>query len=564
MKQIDQAEVWNRYERGKKFKNQINLYDTVRTNENFFIGKQWEGVESNGLPTPVFNFLKRVTLFTVASVTSDNLKLNATPLAAAPNAGGLVQPAQVVSDEFEALFERNNVAALIREFMRNAAVDGDGCMFTYWDADAESGHPVKGAVKTEIIENTRVHFGNPNDREVQTQPWIIIESREMVEEARDRARENGCADWESISPDSGGDYSEGATRTDDKVTLLLMLWRDKKTGYIKACEATQNSMVRKEWDLGIKLYPICWLNWDYVQDCYHGQAMITGLIPNQIFVNKIYAMSMISFMSSAFPKVVYDKTRVKSWDNRVNAAIGVSGSVDNVAKIMEPAQISPQIAQFIETTVSMTESNLGATSVALGDTRPDNTSAIIALQRAASVPSELTKQNLYKCIEDLGRIYIDFMGAYYGERMVDIPTPPEMEEVYIFMGQDIPASIPQQFDFGTLQDIPMMLKLDVGASAYWSEIASMQTLDNLLTQNKITLAQYLERVPDGYISKRRELIEEIKRTERNLQGMQEEPGSAGEQLVDTGQKPVIPAGGRGGYSDLQRKVNESGSTEGLI
>ena len=38
----------------------IDLYENVQTNENFFIGKQWEGVRSNGLPTPVFNFLKRV------------------------------------------------------------------------------------------------------------------------------------------------------------------------------------------------------------------------------------------------------------------------------------------------------------------------------------------------------------------------------------------------------------------------------------------------------------------------------------------------------------------------
>ena len=44
------------YERGLQFNTELGLYDTVTKNENFFIGKQWEGVESNGLPTPVFNF----------------------------------------------------------------------------------------------------------------------------------------------------------------------------------------------------------------------------------------------------------------------------------------------------------------------------------------------------------------------------------------------------------------------------------------------------------------------------------------------------------------------------
>ena len=55
--------VWQELHKGLSFKDSINLGDTVEVNENFFIGKQWEGVESNGLPTPVFNFLKRVTLF---------------------------------------------------------------------------------------------------------------------------------------------------------------------------------------------------------------------------------------------------------------------------------------------------------------------------------------------------------------------------------------------------------------------------------------------------------------------------------------------------------------------
>ena len=51
--------VSNEYEAGLQFNNGISFYDCVNVNENFFIGKQWEGVRSNGLPTPVFNFLDR-------------------------------------------------------------------------------------------------------------------------------------------------------------------------------------------------------------------------------------------------------------------------------------------------------------------------------------------------------------------------------------------------------------------------------------------------------------------------------------------------------------------------
>ena len=221
--------------------------------------------------------------------------------------------------------------------------------------------------------------------------------------------------------------------------------------------------------------------------------MITGLIPNQIFVNKLYAMSMISLMTTAYPKVVYDRTRIAKWDNRVGAAIPVAGGdVSTVARIIDPAQISPQIAQFIQLAVRETQSNLGATSVALGEAKPENTSAIIALQKASAVPNELTRHNLYRCLEDLGRIYLDFMSGYYGARIPDGGTPDDA------------------VDFSALSRIGVSLRLDVGASSYWSEIAAVQTLDNLMAAGKIDMVDYLERLPEGYIAGKQELLEKLR------------------------------------------------------
>lgn len=565
----DCGTAWKLYERGLDFNASINLEDTVRVNENFFIGKQWEGVISNGLPTPVFNFLKRVCCFTVATITSDNIKVNASPLSATPSTTSLVEPVRIINEELDALTELNNIPSLMREFARNAAVDGDGCLYTWWDPDAETGQDAKGCIRTEIVENLRVHFGNPNDRDVQSQPWIILERREIISAAQAEAKENGFETWRNIGGDGDNTNPDAAKETTDKVTTILLFWRDTKTRHIWAYKCARGSSIREPWDLGIKLYPISWLNWDYIQDCFHGQAMITGLIPNQIFVNKLWAMSQLSLMTTAFPKVVYDATRVGKWDNRIGAAIGIQGGdVNNVAKIIDPASISPQISQFIQLAVEETEQSLGATSVALGDTRPDNTSAIIALQRAASTPSEITKQNLYKSIEDLYRIYIEFMGEYYGKRYVDMTTPEEVRQVYDFIGQETPAEIPMQFDFSQLKDMPMHIKLDIGASSYYSEIASIQTLDNLLKMGKIDTVQYLERIPDGYIPGRRELINELKEQQRNAMAMQEQmqqgapqnPGGA--PVAGDTTKDEIPTGG--GYSSLQRKVNETGTTAGMV
>lgn len=512
----DVASAWKLYEESERFNSAIDLYDTVRVNENFYIGKQWEGVRSNGLPTPQFNFLKRVVGFIVATITTDDVKVTATPLAATAGTEALIEPARIVNEEFEAITERNNIPSLLREYARNAAVDGDGCLYSWWDPDMETGQEARGGIKTEVIENTRVRFGNPNDRQVQSQPWILITRQSMVREAKLRARENGMADWDAIQPDGEEQSMDAVKRCGDKVTELLLLWREEDSGEIWAFETTRYCALREPYSTGVRLYPLCWLNWDYVADCYHGQAMITGLIPNQIFVNKIWAAVMLANQRGAFPKVIYDKTRIKNWDNRVGAAIGVSGGdVSTVARNMDGSSVSPQIPKILELAVEMTEQSLGATSVALGDTRPDNTSAIIALQRAAATPSEMTKQNLYKSVEDLYRIYLEFMGSFYGRRLVDMETPEQLRGVFDFAGREMPPEISMAFDFSLLRQHPMTLKLDVGASSYYSEIASMQTLDNLLTGGHITALQYLERIPDGYIPARRALINEMKAAQEN-------------------------------------------------
>ena len=548
-KEITPERVNTEYQKGVEFNLGIDLYECVDVNENFFVGKQWEGVKSNGLPTPVFNFLKRVVLFSVANVTTDNLKLNATPL---PSSGEVPPESveafsSILNDQYAAIFEHNRMGGLIREFCRNAAVDGDGCMYTYWDAEAPTGQPSKGAIKTEILPNTQVMFGNPNCRDVQSQPYIIVERRMLVEEARKYAEAHGVskADAESICADEkeAGNIEMDALGG-GKVTVLLRMW--KKDGIVHCYESTRKQEIRKEWSLGVPLYPITWMPWDYLQDCYHGQAMITGLIPNQIFVNKLFAMSMISLMTLAYPKVVYDKTRVAKWSAKVGTAIGVNGNVDGVAKIIDPASISPQISQFIEVAIGYTQRFLGATDVALGDTRPDNTSAIIALQRASAIPAELTRRNLMQQIEELGRIYNAFMAEYYGERYVEMRIPGSTEKAVI------------KFDFAALKDIPCSIDLDAGASAYWSEIASMQTLDNLLMAGRISTSEYLRRLPAGQISDREALIAVTEAAEQQAQQAQMAAAMPPEGAPAPEGGEEIPVRGGRGYGELQRKINESG------
>ena len=233
-----------------------------------------------------------------------------------------------------------------------------------------------------------------------------------------------------------------------------------------------------------------------------------------------------------------------------------NGNVDNVAKVIEGAPVNPQIAQFIEMAFDKTHSLLGASDVAMGDSRPDNTSAIIALQRAANTPMELTKQQDYQAMEDAARIWIDMMAVYYGTRMVevtmDMDKPGEQP-----LGMELPEQVfMEPFDFSRLKDVQLSIKQDVGASSYWSEMANVQTLENLLMNDRIDTVDFLERLPSGYLVKKQELIEKLK-----AKTMLPSPGGTntgtGMSMETTSQDmPVNPGSGNGA---LQRALNREGA-----
>ena len=558
-------QIRQRFEKCFSFNQQIGLYDTVQINEDFFIGNQWQGVESNGLPTPVFNFLKQVVLFQVATITSDNLTLQATPMPSGSKftTKQVEEYAEIVSQQYAAIIERNRIVTKLREFLRNAAVDGDGCMYFHFDPTIENGQLVKGEIEAEIIENTRVHFGNPNCRDVQRQPYIIISRRELVEDVQWRAEQLKKAgqckieDVDSIQPDSEKWQNRYDSYTDDKVTVLTYLYRDRETDTIWCIEATEKGIIREAYDTEYTLYPLIWINWDYIHDCYHGQAMITGLIPNQKFINKIFAMVGISLLTTAFPKVVYDRNRIQRWDGGVGQAVGVTGSVDNVAKTIDGATVNPQIAQFMELCIQKTRSFLGASDVAMGDSRPDNTSAIIALQRAANTPMELTKQNLYQCVEDMGRIFLDIMSVRYGRRKVEFTQKLGNENQPAPLGMNLgDAKVMTDFDFSILKDVKFGVKQDVGASSYWSEIANMQTLDNLLMNKHINAVQYLERMPNGYVAKKEALIAELKG--QMMGGANTSPALGTGMSMET-TSAETPVQGGSGNGALQRALNREGA-----
>src|SRR5690606_9216129 len=125
---------------------------------------------------------------------------------------------------------------------------------------------------------------------------------------------------------------------------LLKLWKVRKPDgscKIMAKKITKYTTIREEWDTKLSEYPLAHMNWDARKNSYHGQALGTGLIPNQVFINKTFAMAMMSLMHTAFPKAIYNKGLIRGWNNQIGTAVGIEAAgpdvnVGNIAQYLKP------------------------------------------------------------------------------------------------------------------------------------------------------------------------------------------------------------------------------------
>ena len=168
---------------------------------------------------------------------------------------------------------------------------------------------------------------------------------------------------------------------------------------------------------------------------------------------------------------------------------------------------------------------------------------------------ELTKQQDYQAMEDAARIWIDMMSVNYGIRTVEVKMDMEKPGEQP-LGMNLPEQVfMQEFDFAQLKEVQLAIRQDVGASSYWSEMASMQTLDNLLMNNHITLKQYLERLPSGYISKKQELMDDIAAAQMMPPPNMPDTGTGMSMETTSSDMPVQGGSGNG---SLQRAINREG------
>ncbi len=502
--------VWAQYEAGKSYHRRIGLYEHVNENERFYRGEQWEGTTSS-LPTPVFNLVKRITDYLCGAICENTVSVlysdESMPLLEnSPKRRALAQGIALLNRIASYRFEKCRMDALIRRAVQDAVLSGDAVFYTYWDPTAKTGQAFEGDFVTELIDNVNFFVSDVNSCDIQSQEYIILAGRAPVSALRREAAANGANEnvLKKILPDAtdgqSGDLAayESEDSEAEKATYLIKFYR-RENGCVSYQKSVRSCIIR-QCDTTLQRYPIAYFSWDTVKNSYHGSSPISTLIPNQKYLNRAYAMVMKHMMDTAFSKVIYDKKLIPEWSNEVGQAIGVisGGNVEGAVTTVGVGQLQPEYLEVIRMTESQSRSLFGATDTAMGESIPQNTSALLAMREASLVPLEHVRLNLYQCIEELACIWAEMMCEYYADgRLV------------FYRGEDGVAVT--QFDFSILRQAMLLAKVEVGAATRFGQSALVSMLDRLLDGGHITFAEYLNRLPDGVFPDRRGLLADLEK-----------------------------------------------------
>lgn len=589
------AEVWKEYEACRDYlKKELwgdkSLYDRVNENNLYYEGRQWEDFTSTetGVELPVFNICKQIGSAHVAIVASNVLTasyswedvpslqeeramnpdtavtqqepqtagelasyLNQTYAGGSPLGSGAASPlaasdtpsneemravALMLSKYFRTFSNRCNLNYKVKQCVTEAFKNGSGLLYFYWNNNIRNMGAV-GDISVEAVEIINLLCGDPTVCNLQEQPFLILESRKSLREVKSMAEKEGMKESvDRIKADdidsSYGDNHEIERSGDDqnaKCTVLTRFWKETENGktrvYMMKC--TKDAVIKEKTDTKLTIYPLAYMPYEQKRGTIYAHTPLTEIIPNQRVANLLRYNQLVADSYSAQPTLLYDESRIPDGvTNEIGGQIPVQGQINDVARYLQGqgmAASSENLAQvFMNDTLDISNVN----AAVRGDLNPDNTSAIIALRDAAKMPMQLTSANLYMMFEDVARIVSDFILGFYGKRQLRIE---EKGESYI---------VP--FDAARYRDYILSVHVDVGESTLWSETATIRTLDNLLVNGQITARQYLERVPDGYVPMKQELINEIRAQEQAaIQRSQQQmaAGAAAPSSSDAGASP---------------------------
>ena len=545
---IGDIKEWKWYQAGINYNNRLkpSYYDLVDCNWDFFYGFHWRNAGlSDDYPQPVFNKINRAITFSVASIMATKTGVSfASPVTLSDEDNS----DEIVNQEWKSFEERVKLDWNTKNALYDGAVTGDYVAHLIFDATKKPFNgaysEVLGEIDFELVDPNNFYMSNPNSKDVQSQTFIQVVGRDMtknlIEEGKEVAKQfdedeiesdydtkqqaskYGQIELEDIKSDDGEENGKATyviTYTKKKVEeeipkldenkqpmldeLGKAIVDKKKVTRVFASKCTISGYIYKDIDLGVDLYPVALGNWELQRNTYHGMSFVQSAIPAQIFINRGFAMAMKNTIDTSFPIFAYDNSMMNGKTNRISTQFGLDlkpgQRIQDAATYIAPGSMSSQVIPMIELSDKFLDASIGMSDALLGNINPEQASgtSIAAVTKQGGIPLENPKFNMANWKEDIARIFYNMISNLYGNRPV-IATDDEGNNII------------EEFDFDSLNRMYKVPTVDVGPSTYLSEISEVQMLDKMLEMQQITFLEWLEGLPEGWLSNKSEWIRKVK------------------------------------------------------
>lgn len=508
------TDVWNEYQKGVDYNYRQDLYNKTDKNFKFYLGNQWENAKLGGIQPITLNIIQSIVKYKVGVVKTNSYQIyfNSDTYENDTERKKLQDLCDSLNRFANRTWEKNQVDKIVRNCVDDACIDSEGIVYFYEDNDN---------IVPEQVDKTNIYYGNENDDNIQTQPYIIISFRRTVDEVKEEAKKNGMSDeeLEKIIPDEEYHEQAGKDKRVDEISpmCLVLLKLYKKDGTIWAKKCTRLANVMNDSDLKIKLYPVAHYNWIRVKGSSRGQGEVEYLIPNQIEINKTATRRALAVKLGAFPKLVANTKYIKNTKalNSVGTTIELNelnaDDVNKVVNYLKPAQMSTDAYNLQKELIDDTQNLAGAGDNVTGNIDPTQTSgkAILAVQQASQQPINSQVEAYKTFIEDIARIWFEMLKAY----SVNGIKLTKEEKDY---ANDTTYDTQYILDYEELNKLELDLKIDITPKSAFDKYAMEVSLENLLSAGQITFEEYVNALPEDSTMPKSKLKEILKtREEKN-------------------------------------------------
>ena len=511
IEQIIETQIWQLYEKGRNYHRRVGIYTDTDRNYRMYNGNQWEGAKLGEVEPVQKNFIKPIVKYKI-SVIHDYLYAiyySSQNFTNREFAKVSERYCDMLNRYAHKVWEQDKMDFKGRRITKDAAINDEGIIYVYFDKDEM--RPVN-----EVVKKNDIFYGNENDDDIQSQPYILIKKRMPVSNAVEFAESLGVSedklDYIIGDNDTFEESGEAAKEElDNMCTLVYKFYKDNGTVHYSI--ATKWVDIVEDEDMGIKLYPIAHFVWEEKEGSARGEGEVRYLIPNQIEVNRTEVRRVVAVKYQAYPQKVVDISKISNPQalSTVGGIIKTDGkTVDDVRKVvgtLPPAQMSSDVKDLQQDLINITRDLAGAGDTATGQVNPESASgrAILAVQQASRAPMTEQKESYKNFIEDIARIWLEYLMVYSVDGIdLEEELTDEQGKEYVQM-----VKVPQS----VLLQLQATVKIDITPKSVYDKFAQEQTMENLLIQGLLQpqriseLKAYAKMLDDDSVAPKQKILE---------------------------------------------------------